>query len=131
MRFDGLVPIHLNFVIILRARRRRGTHVQKQEKTANNGDTQAHAPTLGLPRVSQELADKEEEMRGLGVRVRLVVNLHQLANGSVRIPLRRRERLVPQQLLNGAQVGPATTQGRAKSVTQRTRMATPFSVDSA
>src|SRR5207248_5736533 len=112
MWFYRLVPIHLNFVIILRAHWRTQTRVQKQEKTANNGDTQAHAPTLGLPRVSQELADKEEEMRGLGVRVRLVVNLHQLANGSVRIPLRRRERLVPQQLLNGAQVGPVSKQVR-------------------
>src|ERR1700752_1552297 len=68
-------------------------------------------------------------MLQLGMWMRLVINLHQLANGSMRIPLGRGERLVPQQLLNGAKVGPVCKQVRGKSVAQRVRVQVPIDVD--
>ena len=39
-----------------------------------------------------------------GVRMRLVVNIHQLPDRRVRIFLRSRERLVPEQFLNRSQI---------------------------
>jgi hypothetical protein len=48
----------------------------------------------------------------------LVVNIHQLADRGVGVLLRGGERLVAEQLLNGAQVGAIGQQVRRKSVTQ-------------
>ena len=55
----------------------------------------------------------------LGMRVRLVVHLHQLLNTGVRVALRRGERNVAQQFLNRAQVRAVGQQMRRKGVAQR------------
>src|ERR1039458_459973 len=54
--------------------------------------------------------------------MRLVVHLRQLSRCELGVALRRREPLVPEQFLNGAQVGTFLKQMSAKSVTKRVRM---------
>src|SRR5947209_6047057 len=68
-------------------------------------------------------------MQKLRVRVRLVVNLHQLPDGSVRIFLRGGERLVAEQLLNGAKISAIREQMRGESVAQRMRVQVPVDVN--
>ena len=67
-------------------------------------------------------------MRKSGVGVRLVVDVHQLANGGVRVFLRGRERLVPEKFLDGAKISAVSKQMRCERVTQRMRMQIPIDV---
>ena len=102
MRLDGLVAIHLNLVIVLRPSGTGERRDENSEKTADGGDAQSFSPSLEscsrqklAARVSQHgLTTKRSRLRGLRelrVRVRLVVDLHQLADGGVRVALRRGE----------------------------------------
>src|SRR5438552_2409971 len=61
----------------------------------------------------------------------LVVDVHQLADRSVRVFLRGGKRLVAEQLLNGAEIGAISQQVRSKSVAQRMRMQVPVHVGKA
>jgi len=65
------------------------------------------------------------------VRVRLVVDVHQLADGSVGIFLCRRERLVAEKFLNGAEVSSVSQQMRRERVAQRMRMQVPVDIGDA
>src|SRR5204862_3796677 len=67
-------------------------------------------------------------MRKSGVGVRLVVDVHQLANGGVRVFLRGRERLVPEKFLNGAKISAVSKQMRRERVTQRMWMQVPIDI---
>ena len=60
--------------------------------------------------------------------MRLVVNVHQLANRSVRIFLRSRKRLVTQQLLNRAEISAIREQVCSKRVPQRVRVQIPIDI---
>src|SRR5260221_6843709 len=64
----------------------------------------------------------------LRVRVRLVVNFHQLPDRGVRVFLRRRQRLVPQQLLNRSQIRAIRQQMRRECVAQGMRVQVPIDV---
>src|SRR5579859_5401321 len=55
-------------------------------------------------------------------RMRLVIHAQQVLGGKLRIPLCRREPLVPKQFLNRAQVSTFFQHVRAESVTERVRM---------
>jgi hypothetical protein len=57
-------------------------------------------------------------MHESGVGVRLVVNIHQLADGSVGVFLSGRERLMAEKFLNGAKISPVGKQMRGEGVTQ-------------
>src|SRR5438552_18371782 len=70
-------------------------------------------------------------MRKSGVGVRLVVDVHQLANGGVRVFLRGRERLVPEKFLNGAKISAVSKQMRRERVTQRMWMQVPIDIGDA
>src|SRR6266568_7902620 len=61
-------------------------------------------------------------MHPSSVRVRLVVDVHQLADGSMGVFLRRRKRLVAEKFLNSAEVRTVGEQMRRKGVAQRVRM---------
>ena len=63
--------------------------------------------------------------------VGFVVNLHQLADGGMGIPLRGGKRLMAKQLLNGAKVGPVRQQMRGEGVPQRVRVQVLVDVDQA
>ncbi len=52
------------------------------------------------------------------VRMGFVVDVHQLADGSVRIFLRGGQRLMTEKLLNGAEVRAVSEQMRGECVTQ-------------
>src|SRR6266478_3874989 len=67
-------------------------------------------------------------MQESGVRVRLVVDFHQLADGGVSVFLRRGERLVAEKLLNGAKISPVGEQMRREGVTQGMRVEVPVDV---
>src|SRR5580704_15527038 len=67
-------------------------------------------------------------MRESGVRVCLVVDFHQLADGSVRIFLRGGERLVAEQFLNRAEISAIGEQVSGKRVPQRMRMKVPIGI---
>ena len=68
-------------------------------------------------------------MQELRVRVRLVVDLHQLADGGVGVLLRGGEGLVAEQFLDGAKVGAVGEQMRREGVAERMRMEIPVDVD--
>ena len=70
-------------------------------------------------------------MRGSGVWVRLVVNVHQLPDRSVRIFLRGGQGLVTEKLLDGAKVGAVGEKMRSKRVAKRVRMEIPVYVHEA
>src|SRR5216683_2013474 len=70
-------------------------------------------------------------MHPSSVGVRLVVDVHQLADGGVGVFLRRRERLMAEKFLNGAEVGPVGEQMRRKGVAQRVRMQVPVDIGDA
>src|SRR5207245_1557234 len=70
-------------------------------------------------------------MRKSGVGVRLVVDVHQLADGSVRVFLRGGERLMPEEFLDGAKVSAVRKQMRCERVTQRMRMQVPIDIGDA
>src|SRR6266403_1233621 len=70
-------------------------------------------------------------MRGSGVRVRFIVDVHELADRSVRVFLRCRERLVAEEFLNGAKVGAVGKEMRSKCVAHRVRVKIPIHVDEA
>ena len=57
-------------------------------------------------------------MRGLGVRVRFIVDVHELADRGVRVFLRCRERLVAEEFLDGAKIGAVSKEMRGKRVAQ-------------
>lgn len=57
-------------------------------------------------------------MRTLRVRVRFVVNLHQLANGGMRVALCGGERLVAEQFLDGAEIRAVSKKMSRESVAQ-------------
>ena len=58
----------------------------------------------------------------------LVVHLHELADGGVRVPLRGRKRAVAEQFLNGTEVRTVSKQVGGKGVTQRVRVHVPVNV---
>ena len=64
----------------------------------------------------------------LSVRMRLVVDVHELADGGMSIFLRGGKRLMPEQLLNGAQVGAIGQQVRGEGVPHRMRVQIPVHV---
>ena len=60
--------------------------------------------------------------------MRFVVDIHQLADRCVSVFLRRRERLMPQEFLNGTKVSSVGKQVRRKRVPQRVRMKIPIDI---
>ena len=62
------------------------------------------------------------------MRVGLVIDFHQLADGGVGVFLRGGERLVAEQFLNGAEVGAVGKEMRGKGVAQRMWMQVPVDV---
>jgi len=60
--------------------------------------------------------------------VRLVVDVHQLANGGMCVFLCGREGLVAKKFLDGAKIGAIGKQMRGERVTQRMRMQVPIDV---
>ena len=60
-----------------------------------------------------------------------VVDVHELADGGVRVFLRGGKRLVAEQLLNGTKVGAVGEQMRGKGVAQRVRVQIPIDVGEA
>ena len=78
--------------------------------------------------IAARLSSQASSGQNSGVRVRFVVNLHQLPDGRVRILLRCRERLMSQQLLNRPEVRAIRQQMRRKRVPQRVRMQVPINV---
>src|SRR5712692_5602694 len=70
-------------------------------------------------------------MRKSGVGVCFVVDVHKLADGSVGVLLRGRERLVAKEFLNSAKISPVGEQMRGEGVTQRMRMEVPVDVGNA
>ncbi len=60
-----------------------------------------------------------------------VVDVHQLADGGVRVFLRGGERLVAEEFLNGAKVGAVGEKMRGKRVAQGVRVQVPIHVDEA
>src|SRR3989454_4522472 len=66
-----------------------------------------------------------------GVGMRLIVDAHQLADRSVRVFLRGGQRLVSEQLLNGAQIGSIGEEMRGEGVAQGVRMEIPIDVHQA
>jgi len=67
----------------------------------------------------------------LGMRMGFVVDIHKLANGSVRIFLRRGKRLVAEQFLNRAQIRAVGKKMRRKGVAKRVRMQVPIDIHEA
>src|SRR5580692_6324000 len=67
-------------------------------------------------------------MRESGVRVCLVVDFHQLADGSVRIFLRGGERLVAEELLNRAEISAISEQVSGKRVPEGMRVKVPIGI---
>src|SRR5580700_1925534 len=70
-------------------------------------------------------------MQESGVGVCLVVDFHQLADGSVRVFLCGGKRLVAEKLLNRAEVGAIGEKMSGKGVAQRVRMEVPVHVGDA
>lgn len=67
-------------------------------------------------------AGKKDEMRKLRVRVRFVVDVHQLADGGMRVLLRGGKRLVAEQFLDGSEIRPVREQMCGESMAQRVGM---------
>src|SRR3989442_15315973 len=63
--------------------------------------------------------------------MRFIVHVHQLTDGGVRVFLRGGERLVSEQLLNGAQIGSIGEEMRGKGVAQGMWMEIPIDVHQA
>src|ERR1700674_2059309 len=61
--------------------------------------------------------------------MRLVVNIHQLANGGVGVLLRGGQRLVAKKLLNGAEVGAIGEEMRGEGMAQGVRVKVPIDID--
>ena len=70
-------------------------------------------------------------MRGLGVRVCFIVDVHELADRGVCVFLRCRERLVAEEFLDGAKIGAVGKEMGSKRVAQRVRVEVPIHVDEA
>src|SRR5258706_7249495 len=68
---------------------------------------------------------------GSSVRVGFVVDVHQLADGGVRVFLRGGEGLVTEKLLNGAKISAIGEKMRGEGVTQRVRVQIPIHVSQA
>ena len=64
----------------------------------------------------------------LRVRMGLVVDIHQLADGGVRVLLSSRKRPVAEQFLNCAEIGAIGKQMRGECVPQRVRMQIPVHI---
>lgn len=63
--------------------------------------------------------------------MRFVVDVHQLANGSVRVFLRGGKGLVAEELLNGAKIGAVGEKMCGEGVAQGVRVQVPVDVDEA
>ena len=68
-------------------------------------------------------------MRDSGVGMGLVVDVHELADGSVRVFLRGGEGLVAEEFLNGAEVGAVGEEMGGEGVTQGVGVQVPVHVD--
>src|SRR5690349_7773109 len=95
--FDGIVRVDLNFVVALRAR-----------EWSDNGESQRENDSLKDSMQFHHALDVCGDRNGYrhvsSMRMRLVVNLDQLANRCVCIFLRGRQRLMAQELLNCSEI---------------------------
>ncbi len=96
-RLHGFVRVDLNLVVALRARRRYGMSERDTECNAKKDSIEFHH-ALDVRR------GKNRYRQFSGMWMRFVVDIHQLPDGSVRVFLRRCQRLVAEQFLDRAQV---------------------------
>ena len=88
-------------------------------------------PIIGFDTSPSATMAYKAELRASGVGMRLIVDVHQLADRSVRVFLRGGQRLVSEQLLNGAQIGSIGEEMRGEGVAQGVRMEIPIDVHQA